>query len=74
MVLLGGVFYPATALPDWLAAIAAALPLTHAVELARPLLLGRWPEMVLPHALVLLGYGLAGFLLGLRLTRRRLLR
>lgn len=74
MVLLGGVFYPATALPAWLAAIAAGLPLTHAVELARPLLLGRWPETVLPHVAVLLGYGLAGFTLGLRLTRRRLLR
>lgn len=74
MVLLGGVFYPATALPAWLAAIAAGLPLTHAVELARPLLLGRWPETVLPHVLVLLGYGLAGFMLSLRLTRKRLLR
>jgi lipooligosaccharide transport system permease protein len=74
MVLLGGVFYPPTALPAWLAGIAAWLPLTHAVELARPLLLGRWPQAPLLHALVLLGYGLAGFMLGLRLTRRRLLR
>jgi len=74
MVLLGGVFYPPTALPAWLAGIAAWLPLTHAIELARPLLLGRWPEAVLLHALVLLAYGLAGFMLGLRLTRKRLLR
>ena len=74
MVLLGGVFYPPTALPAWLAGIAAWLPLTHAIELARPLLLGRWPEAVLLHGLVLLGYGLAGFMLGLRLTRKRLLR
>ena len=74
MVLLGGVFYPATALPAWLAGIAAWLPLTHAVEMARPLLLGRWPESVLPHVAALLAYGLAGFALGLRLTRKRLLR
>ncbi|MDO9226425.1 MAG: ABC transporter permease [Pseudomonadota bacterium] len=74
MVLLGGVFYPATALPAWLSTLAAVLPLTHAIELARPLLLGRWPESVLPHVLVLLGYGLAGFMLSLRLTRKRLLR
>ncbi len=74
MVLLGGVFYPPTALPDWLAGIAAWLPLTHAVELARPLLLGRWPDAIALHALVLLGYGVAGFALGLRLTRKRLLR
>ena len=74
MVLLGGVFYPATALPAWLAGIAAWLPLTHAVEMARPLLLGHWPESVLPHVAALLAYGLAGFALGLRLTRKRLLR
>ena len=74
MVLLGGVFYPPTALPAWLAGVAAWLPLTHAVELARPLLLGRWPEAPLLHVLALLGYGLAGFTLGLRLTQRRLLR
>jgi lipooligosaccharide transport system permease protein len=74
MVLLGGVFYPPTALPAWLAGVAAWLPLTHAIELARPLLLGRWPELPLLHALVLLAYGLVGFLLGLHLTRKRLLR
>ena len=74
MVLLGGVFYPPTALPAWLAGVAAWLPLTHAIELARPLLLGHLPDAVLLHGLVLLGYGLAGFLLGLRMTRKRLLR
>ncbi len=74
MVLLGGVFYPPTALPAWLAGIAAGLPLTHAMELARPLLLGHWPDAVPLHVAVLLAYGLAGFTLGLRLTRKRLLR
>ena len=74
MVLLGGVFYPPTALPAWLAGVAAWLPLTHAIELARPLLLGHLPDAVLLHGLVLLGYGVAGFLLGLRMTRKRLLR
>jgi lipooligosaccharide transport system permease protein len=43
MVLLSGVFYPPDALPGWLAAAASALPLTHAIELARPLVLGRLP-------------------------------
>jgi lipooligosaccharide transport system permease protein len=73
-VLLGGVFYPPTALPAWLAMVADGLPLTHAVELARPILLGQVPDAIALHALVLLGYGLAGFTVGLRLTRRRLLR
>lgn len=74
MVLLGGVFYPATALPDWLALAAAWLPLTHAINLARPLLLGVWPSDVLLHVLVLLAYGVAGFSAGVALTRKRLLR
>ncbi len=74
MTLLCGVFYPAEALPAWLGAIARWLPLSHAVELARPLVLGRLPEAPWLHVLALLGYGGAGFWAGLRLTRRRLLR
>lgn len=74
MVLLGGVFYPPSALPDWLAAAAAVLPLTHSIELARPLILGHRPEAPLMHATVLLAYGLVGFALAVRLTRKRLLR
>ena len=74
MILLGGVFYPPTALPGWLAAIAALLPLTHAIDLARPLLLGKAPENLLMHVLALLAYGTAGFAAALKLTRRRLLR
>lgn len=74
MVLLSGVFYPTDALPAWLAAIARGLPLTHAIALARPLVLGHWPEAPVVNALVLLVFGATGFLAGLRLTRRRLLR
>lgn len=74
MVLVSGVFYPPDALPAWLAAAAAALPLAHAVELARPLVLGQAPQAPLGHAAVLLVYGGAGFALALKLTRRRLLR
>jgi lipooligosaccharide transport system permease protein len=73
MILLGGVFYPPSALPGWLAAVAAWLPLTHAIDLARPLILGRIPDAALVHVLALLAYGVAGFALALRLTRRRLL-
>jgi lipooligosaccharide transport system permease protein len=74
MVLLSGVFFPPDALPGWLATFAAALPLTHAIELARPLALGQIPDNVLLHATVLLAYGIAGLSAGLALTRRRLLR
>jgi lipooligosaccharide transport system permease protein len=74
MILLGGVFYPPSALPAWLAAIAAWLPLTHAIDLARPLVLGRVPTDIVLHGLALVAYGIAGFSAALVLTKRRLLK
>jgi lipooligosaccharide transport system permease protein len=74
MILLGGVFYPPSALPAWLADIAAWLPLTHAIELARPLVLGRIPADLVLHGLALIVYGIAGFTAALVLTQRRLLK
>jgi lipooligosaccharide transport system permease protein len=71
MTFLSGVYYPIDRFPDWLAAIAAFLPLTAAVELARPLVLGRLPEQALPHIALLCGYAGAAFWLALALTRRR---
>jgi lipooligosaccharide transport system permease protein len=73
MMLLCGVFYPLTNMPGWLQAIANVLPLTHAVALGRPLLLGRWPEASLLHIAVLLAYGVVGFAIALRMFRRRLM-
>ena len=73
MMLLSGVFYPLQNMPGWLQAIANVLPLTHAIELGRPLLLGRWPEAPLLNVAVLLAYGIAGFLLALGMFRRRLM-
>ena len=73
MMLLCGVFYPVRGMPGWLQAIANALPLTHAIELGRPLLLGRLPESPLLNVAVLAAYGLAGFFVALALFRRRLM-
>ena len=73
MMLLCGVFYPLANMPDWLRTVASALPLTHAIELGRPLLLGRWPEAPLVNIAVLCAYGIVGFAIALRLFRRRLL-
>lgn len=73
MMLLSGVFYPLKNMPGWLQAIANVLPLTHAIELGRPLLLGRWPEAPLLHIAVLAAYGAAGFLVAMRMFRKRLL-
>ena len=72
MMLLSGVFYPVSNMPAWLGAIANALPLTHAVDLGRPLLLGRWPDAPLLHVAVLAIYGVAGFWVAMLLFRRRL--
>ena len=72
MMLLSGVFYPLANMPGWLQLVANVLPLSHAVQLGRPLLLGRWPDAPLLHVAVLAAYGIAGFLVALRMFRRRL--
>lgn len=74
MVLLCGVFFPVSNLPQALQAISAFLPLTHAVQLARPLVSGMVPGQPIVHVLVLLAYAVAAFHVALVLTRRRLLR
>lgn len=73
MVLLSGVFYPISALPPLLQQVGAALPLSHAIDLARPLVYGRVPEDALLHLGVLALYAIVGFMLALILVRRRLL-
>ena len=71
MIFLSGVYYPVAQLPDWLAAIAAALPLAAAVELARPLVLGRLPDAPFVPLLTLLAYAGGALYLAMILTRRR---
>src|SRR5258706_11713211 len=74
MNLLSGVFFPVEQLPAAFQAIAAFLPLTHAVAIARPLLLGQIPSDAVSHVLVLLAYAAAGFYAATILFRRRLLK
>lgn len=74
MMLLCGVFFPVSQLPEALQALAAALPLTHAVDLARPLMNGAVPAQAMMHIGVLLSYALVGFYISLVLFRRRLSR
>ncbi|MEI7443991.1 MAG: ABC transporter permease [Burkholderiales bacterium] len=71
MSFLSGVFFPVAQLPGWLQAIAQWLPLSAAVELARPLVLGHMPEAVLRPVMVLGAYAALGFWLAAVLTRRR---
>ncbi|MCL4745815.1 MAG: ABC transporter permease [Burkholderiaceae bacterium] len=71
MTFLAGVYYPTSQFPDWLGAISAVLPLTAAVELARPLVLGRLPEDGLLQLAILAGYSALAFQIARVLTRRR---
>jgi lipooligosaccharide transport system permease protein len=73
MVLLSGVFFPVDGLPDALQAVSAVLPLSHAVQIARPLVGGTVPADALLHIAILLAYAVAGFYVALVLSRRRLL-
>jgi lipooligosaccharide transport system permease protein len=74
MMLVSGVFFPVDQLPDWLQGVAQALPLSHAVSIARALMNGLTPPAVLPHLLAIAAYAVAGFYIALVLTRRRLLK
>jgi lipooligosaccharide transport system permease protein len=73
MSMLCGVFFPIAQLPTALQWLANALPLTHAVALVRPLIIGQWPTNALVHALVLLAYGVIGFIIATRLFRKRII-
>ena len=74
MMLASGVFFPIEQLPGWLQAVSQALPLTHAVALARPLMAGVVPEAAPLHVLVLAGYAAIGLYAALVLARNRLLK
>ncbi|MDZ4202975.1 MAG: ABC transporter permease [Gallionella sp.] len=72
MVLLCGVFFPVEQLPPVLQTVSSLLPLTHAINLARPLMNDTIPANYLLHIAVLFGYALAGFYVALALFRKRL--
>ena len=74
MLLFSGVYFPIDRMPPWLANIAGALPLSHAIDIARPLMLGRIPGDILLHVAVLAGYALVAYYVALVLARRRLLK
>ena len=71
MMFLSGVFFPREQLPPWLQMVSAALPLTNAVELVRPLFMNQWPANALQHLAVLAAYAACSFWIALALTRKR---
>jgi len=74
MTFLSGVYFPMEQMPPWLQTVGRVLPLTAAVEIVRPLVLGEAPVHTLRPLLVLLAYASAGYYLALVLTRRRFFR
>lgn len=74
MIFLSGVYYPTSQLPSWLQVISHFLPLSAAVHLVRPLILGQWPSMPFADIAIILMYSVVGFYIATILTRRRLLK
>jgi lipooligosaccharide transport system permease protein len=71
MMFLSGVFFPRAQLPPLVQSLSDWLPLTHAVELVRPLFMDRWPDAPALHLAVLVAYAAVGFWVALALTRKR---
>jgi len=74
MMFVSGVFFPVGSLPAPVRALAAVLPLSHAVTLARALTLDTPLEGVAVHVAVLILYGVTGVSMAAVLIRRRLMR
>src|SRR6476659_1652025 len=68
MLLFSGVYFPVDRMPAWLATIANALPLKHAIDIARPLMLGEVPARIVLHVVVLAAYAVAAYYVALLLT------
>jgi lipooligosaccharide transport system permease protein len=71
MTFLSGVYFPIGQMPGWLQSVAAVLPLTAAVKLVRPLLVGEMPADWIGPLLHLGAFAAGAFYLALVLTRRR---
>ena len=72
MLLLSGVFFPLSALPQGIQTLARALPLAHAVAVVRPLVTGAPLESAAAHVAVIGLYAVAGLALSVWLVRRRM--
>jgi lipooligosaccharide transport system permease protein len=73
MLLLSGVFFPITGMPEAIQIGAKFLPLYHAIALIRPLMLGQIPTGIILHLLVLCLYIAVSLPVANHLIRRRLI-
>lgn len=74
MLLLSGVFFPLDGMPLFIQQAARALPLAHAIELVRPLMVGQAPSNPGLHLLVIGFYSVVSVYFATILLRRRVLR
>jgi len=74
MLLLSGVFFPLSSLPDVVGIGAQFLPLAHVVMLVRPLMTGGTIDAPLLHLAVILVYIVGTYWISAALARRRLIR
>lgn len=74
MLLFSGVFFPLDGMPALVRQVAGLLPLTHAIELVRPLMTGQPVNGIAIHLGVILFYCVAGLTLAAHLIERRLFR
>lgn len=72
MTMLCGVFFPTDRLPLAFQGVAGVLPLSHATQLVRPLLLGEVPQSLMLNLAVLAAYAACAAYVSLVLLRRRL--
>ena len=74
MFILCGVFYPVASLPDTAQFFVQLLPLTHAVEIIRPIVVGQPITDLGFHLVALVGFGLVTTWIATVLFRRRLIK
>src|SRR5205807_1126045 len=68
MLLFSGVYFPTEQMPATLASIANVLPLKHAIDIARPLMLGHAPTGISLHIAVLAAYAVVAYYVKLALV------
>ncbi len=73
MFIFSGVFYPVSSLPEAMQSLVQILPLTHAIDLIRPLVAGKALTHVPLHLAVLAAYAAVGYVIAVILVRRRML-
>ncbi|NOY73001.1 MAG: ABC transporter permease [Gammaproteobacteria bacterium] len=71
MFILCGVFYPISSMPSAMQIAVQFLPLTHTVELVRPLMLGQDVQNTFYHIAILLVYAGAGTILAMHIARKK---